>query len=301
MTEYFKKMKDLEGKKVSFDEFYKIFPTSYTKDPQTFKSRLVEQSKFLEKSGIECKKCSHQVIPGTKAILKQLLGADYNNPAVEPIPEPKKPASLNLFLQWRKEFSDAPVYKNLPPQEGFHEDDAPTQAETELQEQVKKFADENIDFQLLDLDKDIEKSKRPVSDPDAELDKEEQVYERAEQVMSERLGDPLSDKLNDAQTDKGLFKNDFSRDHEGARKSKLEREAVDELTGKIISHKAELFDDKAEDSVHPVIDRFLSETNMAEGDGVELKRRLFQMTEAMNEAPQEEDVGTVKEKKCKTI
>ena len=55
MTEYFKKMKDLEGKKVSFDEFYKIFPTSYTKDPQTFKSRLVEQSKFLEKSGIECK------------------------------------------------------------------------------------------------------------------------------------------------------------------------------------------------------------------------------------------------------
>lgn len=53
MTEYFKKIKELEGKKVSFDEFYSIFPVAYTKDPQSFKSKLIEQSKFLEKSGIE--------------------------------------------------------------------------------------------------------------------------------------------------------------------------------------------------------------------------------------------------------
>lgn len=47
-----------------------------------------------------------------------------------------------------------------------------------------------------------------------------------------------------------------------------------------------------------MIDRFLSETNLAEGDNNELKRKLYQMTEAMNEAPQEEDIGVVKEKKC---
>lgn len=176
------------------------------------------------------------MIPGTKSILKTLLGSDYNNSKVEPPPEPKKPSSLNLFLQWRKEFPNAPVYKNLPPQEGLHEDDEPTQAEKDLQAQVDKFTQENIDFQLLDLDNDIQKSKRSVSDPDGELDKEDQVYERAEQVLSERLGEPLSDKLNEAQTDKGLFKNDFSRDHEGARKSMLEKQAVENLTGRIIDH-----------------------------------------------------------------
>lgn len=173
------------------------------------------------------------VIPGTKAVLKQLLGSDYNNSAIEAPAEPKKPASLNLFLQWRKEFADAPVYKNLPPQEGLAADDELTQEERDKQAKVNTFVKENIDFELLDLEADIANKKKPITDPDAALDKEEEIFEGAEQILAERLGEPFSDKLLDAQTDGGLYKSDFTRDHEGTFKAMNENKALEDATSSV--------------------------------------------------------------------
>ena len=63
-----------------------------------------------------------QVIPGSKAFLKNILAADYNS-NVE-VKEPSKPNTLNLFLKFRKEMmKSVPMYKNLPPQEGLYDPD----------------------------------------------------------------------------------------------------------------------------------------------------------------------------------
>lgn len=60
-----------------------------------------------------------------------------------------------------------------------------------------------------------------------------------------------------------------------------------------------MFDDAPEHGRHPVIDRFISDTDLNETTAAALKEKLYAMTENLNEAQAEEDPGVTKEKKCK--
>ena len=67
------------------------------------------------------------------------------------------------------------------------------------------------------------------------------------------------------------------------------------------AYQAELFDDAPEHSRHPVIDKFISDTDLSEEAAASLKTKLYAMTETLNEAQAEEDPGKTKEKKCRLV
>ena len=119
-----------------------------------------------------------KVIPGTKPFLKRILQSDYNSNVI--VKEPKKPNSLNNFLQFRKEMMEShEVYKNLPPQEGLNELDPEEVQDALLEEKASKIQ-ENYDFKLLNADTDIQKAKN--STP-TDLEQEDEVMERVEENM----------------------------------------------------------------------------------------------------------------------
>lgn len=132
------------------------------------------------------------MIPGTKQILKKVLLADYNNPNAAPDAEPKKPNSLNHFLQFRKEFmNESPVYRNLPPQEGLFEEPPEQTEEKKLAAEADEMR-QNVDFKLIDLDADIAKMKRATpTDPD----RDEEVFELMEQREAAKKGELFKENM----------------------------------------------------------------------------------------------------------
>lgn len=131
------------------------------------------------------------MIPGTKPFLKKILEADYN--ANVEVKEPSKPNSLNMFLQFRKEMmKSVPVYRNLPPQEGLHDEDPAEARERELQEKAANIQ-ANVDFKLLDADNDAAAVKR--STPTS-LDEEDEVMDKFESELLKRSGEVYTQKDN---------------------------------------------------------------------------------------------------------
>ncbi len=54
LTDYFNKLNKLSKEPdFTYDQFFDIFPGEYTKSRDEFRKRLIEQSKFLEATGIE--------------------------------------------------------------------------------------------------------------------------------------------------------------------------------------------------------------------------------------------------------
>ena len=105
--------------------------------------------------------------------------------------EPKKPNQLNLFLQFRKEMIDeAPVYKNLPPQEGLFEKDPAIEEKKQLSKEAKQMQ-YNIDFRLLDLDADIANAKKSEQ---VDQEREEAVFEEVEKRMVKKKGTILKNR-----------------------------------------------------------------------------------------------------------
>lgn len=124
------------------------------------------------------------MIPGTKPFLKKILEADYN--ANIEVKEPPKPNSLNMFLKFRKEMmKTVPMYRNLPPQEGLNEEDPEIAQKKKLKDEAKKIQ-ENVDFRILDADKDPETTRMTKT---SSLDEEDDVMETFEQEFVNRHGD----------------------------------------------------------------------------------------------------------------
>lgn len=137
------------------------------------------------------------MIPGTKGFLKRILKEDYNKP-IQP-KEPKKPNSLNMFLQFRKDVMDNnEFYKNtLPPQEGLYTPDPQDIKERQLQDKAKGLM-KNLDFRILDADTDIEDAKK---EQPSSLQEEDEVMDQFEQNYIKRKGRVF--KTNDRQLLKG--------------------------------------------------------------------------------------------------
>lgn len=129
------------------------------------------------------------MIPGSKPFLKKILENDYNA-NIEP-KEPKKPNSLNNFLQFRKEMmKNNKFYQDLPLQEGLFEPDPEDARQNNLQAKAKTIQ-ENLDFKLLDADEDVEKAKNSTA---TSLDEEDEVMDTFEQNMVKREGDIFEKK-----------------------------------------------------------------------------------------------------------
>lgn len=123
------------------------------------------------------------MIPGSKPFLKKILQNDYNS-NISP-KEPKKPNSLNAFLQFRKDMMKSHnFYRNLPMQEGLTEVDSEYYRQQALESKAKDMQD-NIDFRLLDADIDIDKAKSTAA---SNIDDEDEVMDVLEQRMVEREG-----------------------------------------------------------------------------------------------------------------
>lgn len=115
--------------------------------------------------------------------MKRLLEADYN--AKIELKEPEKPNSLNMFLKFRKEMmNNSPVYKNLPPQPGLFDPDPEEEKNRILEEKASKIQS-NIDFKILDADKDPETAR---STSMSSLDEEDEVMDILEQNMVKKEG-----------------------------------------------------------------------------------------------------------------
>ncbi len=141
------------------------------------------------------------MIPGTKQILKKILHADYNNPSIIMPEEPKKPNSLNAFLEFRKEFIDkSKVYQNLPPQEGLYEPEPEDVQQKTLEKEAKNLR-ENLDFKVIDFEEDLAKMK---SGTPMDMDREEEVFEVMEQKTTEQKGELYKEPGSAGTSDSGL-------------------------------------------------------------------------------------------------
>lgn len=179
MTDFYKELSSLNSSKITFNKFYDMFPAEYTRTKEEFRLKLIHQSKHLQETGIE-------LIPGTKKILKVILGEDYN--ANIEIEEPKKPNTLNKFLKFRKEMlkekDPAAVYKNLPPQEGLFEESPFKEKQAELNKKAKKIS-ENLDFRILNFEEELKRAREGVAMKD---EQDEEVFEQMEKNLMAKKG-----------------------------------------------------------------------------------------------------------------